>query len=71
MFCFWSLLLLGQKVNETVLIKNIRKDDKLDFSVINKIAVTHWVISDTFQNKSVCIDNYTKQFLSTKNMYNS
>ena len=67
----FSLFFVGQKINETVLIQNIIKDDKWDFCVINKKAVTHWVISDTRQNKCVCIDNDTKQFLSIKNIYNS
>ena len=67
----FSLFFVGQKIDETVLIQNIIKDDKWDFCVINKKAVTHWVISDTRQNKRVCIDNDAKQFLSIKNMYNS
>ena len=32
------------------------------FFVINKIALTHLVISDPCQNKSGFFENYTKQF---------
>ena len=63
--CFaFGLFFVWQKMNKTVLIKGRRKDEKRGFFVINKIALTHLVISDPCQNKSAFFENYTKQFLS-------
>ena len=50
---FQSLFLVGQKLNKTVLIKGTRKENKLYFYVVSKIALTHWVISDPCENKNM------------------
>ena len=50
LFFVFSRFFEGQKVKKTVLPKSIRKDDKLDFCVVNNIALIHWVISDLCQN---------------------
>ena len=67
----FSSFFFRAKGDLSVLIQSIRKDDRRDFCVINKITSTHLVISDPCQNKSVCFENDTKQFLSIKNIYNS
>ena len=46
----------------------MRKDDNSELCVIIKIALTHLVISDPCQNKSLYFENDTKQFLSIKNI---
>ena len=59
-FAFGTFLyfFVGQsKVNQTILIQKMRKDDKWNFCVINKIALTQWVISNP-QKRALWKQNY-------------
>ena len=52
LFFALSPFFVEQKVNKTVLIKSIRKDDTLSFCVINKISLNNYFISDSAKTKA-------------------